>query len=280
MTPGTNGHGTNGHTDPAAQAAAQAAARSTSAAQSRSDDLASLYPFLYTHSQPDTAAGPQAGDLEAVLADVRRSTVDKAHQIVALRREVLALDGQRLSECASAMAKSFAGGGRLFAIGNGGSCTDAADLASLFLHPGPGRRALPAFALTGDIAVLTALSNDVSFDVVFARQIAAFGRRGDVVVGLSTSGNSTNLVRAFEEASRRGLLTIGLAGYEGGAMAELGSIDHLFVVPSDSVHRIQEAQTTIYHTLWELTLDELASTKATSGTRERPEVARGVGDHG
>jgi len=193
------------------------------------------------------------------LAEVRRSTVDKAHQIVALRREVLARDSQRLAACASAMAESFANGGRLFAIGNGGSCTDAADLASLFLHPGPGRRALPAFALTGDIAVLTALSNDVSFDVVFARQIAAFGRRGDVVVGLSTSGNSTNLVRAFEEASGRGLLTVGLAGYEGGAMAELGSIDHLFVVASDSVHRIQEAQTTIYHTLWELTLDEFTA---------------------
>ncbi|MGH4008800.1 MAG: D-sedoheptulose-7-phosphate isomerase, partial [Pseudonocardiaceae bacterium] len=125
--------------------------------------------------------------------------------------------------------------------------------------PGPGRRALPAFALAGDIAVLTALSNDVSFDVVFARQIAAFGRRGDVVVGLSTSGNSINLVRAFDEAGRRGLLSVGLAGYDGGAMAELGSIDHLFVVPSDSVHRIQEAQTTIYHTLWELTLDELTN---------------------
>jgi D-sedoheptulose 7-phosphate isomerase len=248
MSPVSNGHGDTG---PATR----------SAAQSQSDDLASLYPFLYSHPENVGHDSPGAGDLEAVLAEVRRSTVDKAHQIVALRREVLARDSQRLAACASAMAASFATGGRLFAMGNGGSCTDAADLASLFLHPGPGRRALPAFALTGDIAVLTALSNDVSFDVVFARQIAAFGRRGDVVVGLSTSGNSTNLVRAFEEASRRGLLTVGLAGYEGGAMAELGNIDHLFVVPSDSVHRIQEAQTTIYHTLWELTLDELVSTR-------------------
>lgn len=238
-------------------------------ARSRSADLGSLYPFLY--------AG--AGDLESVLAEVRRSTVDKIHQIVALRREVLARDGYRLAACASAMAASFASGGRLFAIGNGGSCTDAADLASLFLHPGPGRRAVPAFALTGDIAVLTALSNDVSFDVVFARQIAAFGRRHDVVVGLSTSGNSANLVRAFDEASRRGLLTIGIAGYEGGAMAEMGSIDHLFVVPAESVHRIQEAQTTIYHTLWELTLNELTTGRARSGTSRATWVARGVGDH-
>jgi D-sedoheptulose 7-phosphate isomerase len=254
MNPGTNGHEATGR-------AAQSAAQSRSDAQSRSGDLASLYPFLYSHPDHPGADNPETPDLEAVLTEVRRSTVDKVHQIVALRREVLGRDSQRLAACASAMASSFATGGRLFAIGNGGSCTDAADLASLFLYPGPGRRALPAFALAGDIAVLTALSNDVSFDVVFARQIAAFGRRGDVVVGLSTSGNSANLVRAFDEAGRRGLLTVGLAGYDGGAMAELGSIDHLFVVPSDSVHRIQEAQTTIYHTLWELTLDELTSRK-------------------
>jgi D-sedoheptulose 7-phosphate isomerase len=247
MSSGANGHG-DVDTPPEAQAAEP----------SRADDLSALYPFLYSG----------VGDLEAVLADVRRSTVEKVHQIVALRREVLARDDKRLTECAKAMAASFVAGGRLFALGNGGSCTDAADLASLFLHPGGGRRALPAFALTGDIAVLTALSNDVSFDVVFARQIAAFGRRGDVVVGLSTSGNSTNLIRAFDEATRRGLLTVGLAGYDGGAMAELGSIDHLFVVPADSVHRIQEAQTTIYHTLWELTLNELTTTGRQGPARE------------
>jgi D-sedoheptulose 7-phosphate isomerase len=89
---------------------------------------------------------------------------------------------------------------------------------------------------------------------VFSRQIAAFGRRDDIAVGLSTSGNSANLLRAFDEAGRRGLLTVGIAGYDGGKMAELDTIDHLFVVPSASVHRIQEAQTTLYHALWELAL--------------------------
>jgi D-sedoheptulose 7-phosphate isomerase len=106
--------------------------------------------------------------------------------------------------------------------------------------------------------VVTALCNDVGVDVVFARQLAAFGRQEDIAVGLSTSGNSENLVRGFAEASRRGMLTIGLAGYDGGAMAELDSIDYLFIAPSDSVHRIQEAQTTIYQVLWELTLAALA----------------------
>ena len=94
--------------------------------------------------------------------------------------------------------------------------------------------------------------------MVFARQLAAFGGRNDIAVGMSTSGNSANLLRAFDEASLRGMLTIGLAGYDGGTMAELDSIDYLFVVPSSSVHRIQEAQTTIYQVLWELTVQEVA----------------------
>jgi D-sedoheptulose 7-phosphate isomerase len=101
--------------------------------------------------------------------------------------------------------------------------------------------------------VLTALCNDIGVDVVFARQIAAFGGKQDIAIGLSTSGNSDNLLRAFDEASRRGMLTVGIAGYQGGKMAELDSIDYLFVAPSASVHRIQEAQTTIYNVLWELT---------------------------
>jgi D-sedoheptulose 7-phosphate isomerase len=98
----------------------------------------------------------------------------------------------------------------------------------------------------------------VGFDLVFSRQVAAFGRAGDIAVGLSTSGNSENLLRAFDEASRRGLLTVGIAGHDGGKMAELDAVDHLFVVPSSSVHRVQEAQTTLYHALWELTVAAVA----------------------
>ncbi|MQA15259.1 MAG: SIS domain-containing protein [Pseudonocardiaceae bacterium] len=220
--------------------------------------MSSLYPFLYSETT----------DLDGVLAEVRQSTVDKVHEIVALRRTVAERDSQRMLDCATAMAECFEAGGKLFAFGNGGSSTDAADLANLFLNPGGDDRALPAVTLTGDIAVLTALSNDISFDVVYARQIAAFGRRRDVAVGLSTSGNSENLVRAFDEASRRGLLTVGIAGYDGGKMAELDSVDHLFVVPSASVHRIQEAQTTVYHALWELTLNHIRALGATEHIRD------------
>ena len=92
--------------------------------------------------------------------------------------------------------------------------------------------------------MVTALCNDIGVEVVFARQIAAFGQPQDIAVGLSTSGNSENLLRGLDEATRRGLLTVGIAGYDGGKMAELDSLDYLFVAPSSSVHRIQEAQTT------------------------------------
>jgi D-sedoheptulose 7-phosphate isomerase len=206
-------------------------------------EMRELYPFLYSG---DT-------DLESVLAEVRRSTVEKANEIVALRETVLAADAVRLTDCAERMAEAFRAGGRLFTFGNGGSSTDAQDVAALFLNPGGVSRPLPALALTTDVAVLTALSNDVGFEVVFARQLGAFGRAGDMALGLSTSGDSANLIRAFEEATRRGMLTIGLAGHTGGRLAELDGLDHLFTVPSSSVHRVQEAQTTIYHALWELT---------------------------
>jgi D-sedoheptulose 7-phosphate isomerase len=162
--------------------------------------------------------------------------------------------------------RAFAAGGRLFAFGNGGSSTDAQAVATMFAAPelgaadlaATGGAGLPATALTADVAVLTALSNDVSFEVVFARPLAAAGRPGDVALGLSTSGNSANVLRAFAEARRVGMVTVGLAGYDGGRMAEAGVVDHLFVVPSASVHRIQEAQTTVYQVLGELVFRALA----------------------
>lgn len=218
-------------------------------------DMQQLYPFL-------SAGGP---GLDVVMDDVRRSTAEKANDIVRLRETVLEDHGDDLAACAARMADAFRAGGRLFTFGNGGSSTDAQDVAALFLNPGvPGgsagraARPLPALALTTDVAVVTALSNDIGFEVVFARQLAAFGRPGDIALALSTSGNSDNLIAAIREGGRRGMLTVGLAGYTGGQMAEESALNHLFVVPSSSVHRVQEAQTTIYHALWELTQAELA----------------------
>ena len=212
-----------------------------------SSGMEALYPFLYDEPQ----------GFEAVLEAVSRSTVEKAAEIVAVRRVVAEQFGEQLEACARAMAGRFSAGGRLLTFGNGGSSTDAAAVAGVFLAGGEGARPLPALTLTADVAVLTALGNDVGFDVVFARQVAAMGRPGDIALAVSTSGGSENVIRALDEARRRGLLTVGLAGYDGGRMAETG-LDFLFAVPSSSVHRIQEAQTTLYHVLWSLVQGELA----------------------
>jgi len=222
------------------------------ASQDSSAEMAALYPFLY--------AGEQ-GSLDAVLQEVRESTAAKAAEIIELRSVIARQDTGRLISCAEAMATRFAAGGRLLTFGNGGSATDAQELASLFLDPGAGERPLPAFCLANDTAVITALCNDIGVEVIFARQIAALAQPQDIAVGLSTSGNSANMLRGLDESTRRGLLTVGIAGYDGGKMAELDSLDYLFVAPSSSVHRIQEAQTTVYHLLWELTVRALGDAR-------------------
>jgi D-sedoheptulose 7-phosphate isomerase len=213
----------------------------------------SLYPFL---SGGSADPGP-------VLAEVRRSTEEKARETVELRRTMVQRYAEELTGCARALAGAFARGARLFAFGNGGSGTDASAIAALFLDPpDPSARRLPAVSLVNDTSVVTALSNDVGFEVVFARQVAAWGRAGDIAVGLSTSGGSANVLRAFDEAARRGMLTVGLAGDTGGRMAQSEAIEHLFVVPSASIHRIQEVQVTTFHVLWELTQLALADPPA------------------
>jgi len=208
---------------------------------------AGLYPFLY----------PGAADPEQVVAQACQSTIAKTREIIDLRAQVRDRSSALLAACAHDMVGRFAAGGRLLTFGNGGSATDAAELASLFLSPHDDAVSLPAFGLASDVSVVTSLANDIGVEVVFSRQFAALGRQPDIAIGLSTSGNSENLLRAFEVASRLGMLTVGISGYDGGKMAELDTLDYLFVAPSSSIHRIQEAQTTIYHILWELVVAEL-----------------------
>ena len=203
-----------------------------------------FYPFLF-------AGGTTSA--EAVVEQVRLSTLDKCREVVALRRATLERCGDRIVSAGEAIARAFAAGGTLLAFGNGGSTTDAQDLvAELIDPPFPGARPLPAIALTNDIAVVTAVGNDVGFDNVFARQVIAFGRPGDIAVGISTSGNSTNVLVALEQAKKQRLLTIALAGYDGGKVARSAAVDYCIVAPSDHIPRIQEAQATVYHALLEI----------------------------
>ncbi|WP_433435021.1 D-sedoheptulose-7-phosphate isomerase [Nonomuraea sp. CA-141351] len=176
--------------------------------------------------------------------DLAMSTAAKALESLELRRRVLDELEEPLRACAAAMAAAFRGGGRLFTFGNGGSSTDAQSVAALFTG-----RGLPAVSLACDSALVTALGNDIGFDVVFARQLAALGGEGDIACALSTSGGSANVLSGLARAGSQGMVTIGFAGSGGGRMAEERMAEHLFVIPSSSVHRIQEAQATLYHVL-------------------------------
>jgi D-sedoheptulose 7-phosphate isomerase len=198
-----------------------------------------LYPFIEGDER----------DADALLADLGRSAVAKAQESARLRSATLTQARADLDAAAVVMATAFAGGGRLFAFGNGGSSTDAASLATLFARP-PWGRPLPARGLVEDTAIVTALGNDVGFDLVFSRQLIAHGAAGDIAVGFSTSGSSRNVLTAFAEAGGRGMVTVGLAGYDGGEMAASPDVQHCLVVRSDSVHRVQETQAALSFTLW------------------------------
>jgi D-sedoheptulose 7-phosphate isomerase len=200
-----------------------------------------LYPFIDAEER----------DADRLLVDLASSARAKMADSRALRRSTLERCAGQLRQVGEAMGDRFRRGGRLFAFGNGGSAADAEGTVELFRHP-PCGRALGAMSLVDDRAVLTALANDVGFDLVYSRQLIAHARPGDMAMGFSTSGDSVNVVRAFEEAWRRGLLTIGLCGYEGGAMAASDAVAHCLVVRAESVHRIQETQDALTMHLWSI----------------------------
>jgi len=161
-------------------------------------------------------------------------------------------NAQPLIDLAQNVAKVYRNNGRLYCMGNGGSSTDASHIAVEFQHPvTAGRPALAAFDLSCDKTMLTAVANDVGFAQVYSRQVIALVNPEDALIGISTSGNSANLINAFKQAKKKGALTIGLAGSGGGEMVKL-ELDHCLVAPSDSIHRTQECHVAIYHMLWDL----------------------------
>lgn len=210
-----------------------------------SDDqpLRELYPFLHGGRQ-------DAGALrQALLQSVRH----KAGDSVAVKQRFFDAEGPAVVAVAEAIAGVYRRNGRMFSMGNGGSSCDASHFAVEFLHPvTAGRPALTAVNLASDMAMITAVGNDVGFGHVFLRQLIALGRRGDGLIGFSTSGSSENLLAAFAKAKELGVVTIGLAGHDGGKMARSPDLDHCLVVSSDSIHRIQETHLAIYHILWDL----------------------------
>jgi D-sedoheptulose 7-phosphate isomerase len=181
---------------------------------------------------------------------MRDSILRKVHESARVAAQMFERDAERLEACVREMAARFSRGARLFAMGNGGSACDAQHVAVEFQHPIiEKRRALPALALNTDTATLTAIGNDSDFSMIFAEQLRLLGARGDIALGLSTSGQSANVARGLQAAKEMGMLAVAFSGRDGGRVATIA--DHCFVVPSFSIHRIQETHTVLLHLLWD-----------------------------
>jgi D-sedoheptulose 7-phosphate isomerase len=171
--------------------------------------------------------------------------LDEHLRVARATRERLA---DRFRSTLDVCTEALRSGHKLLFFGNGGSAADAQHLATeLVVRFSRDRAALPAIALTTDSSLLTACANDLGFDRVFARQIEALGRPGDVAIGSSTSGRSPNVLEAFRSARRLGLHTVGFAGGDGGELP--GLVDHLLVVPSKITARVQEMHLALGHLL-------------------------------
>jgi D-sedoheptulose 7-phosphate isomerase len=179
------------------------------------------------------------------LAAFFKSEFAEHHDVA---RKTEAALGDAFAALVAACVTSIRGGGKLMFFGNGGSAGDAQHLATeLTVRYKSDRKAIAALALTTDTSTLTAASNDIGFERVFARQIEALGKPGDVVVAISTSGKSPNVIAALRQAKTMGLVTAALGGKRGGDMA--GLTDHLLVVPCDTTARIQEMHIMLGHML-------------------------------
>ncbi|HBR14684.1 MAG TPA: D-sedoheptulose 7-phosphate isomerase [Candidatus Omnitrophica bacterium] len=168
-----------------------------------------------------------------------------------VKQESLTANLEKIVLVSQEIIKIFEAKGKILFFGNGGSAADsqhiAAELIGRFQKE---RRALAAVALTTDTSILTSLGNDYTFDIIFSRQIEGLGQRGDMAFGISTSGNSKNVIEGIKQAKRMGLKTVSLTGRDGGQLAKLSDIS--LIVPSRSTARIQEAHLCIEHILCEL----------------------------
>lgn len=221
--------------------------------------LRELYPFLHGKQQ----------DPAKLNASLLYSVEEKARDSRDTNARFFSDQAPTLVAAAHALADVYRRGGRMFSMGNGGSSCDASHVAVEFVHPiTAGRPALAAINLVADIAMISAVGNDVGFDHVFVRQIIAQGKAGDALIGISTSGNSANLISAFAKAKQMGIATIGLAGGDGGKMKTAGAVDHCLIVPTTSIHRIQECHVAAYHILWDLVHTLLADDRGSAVAKE------------
>ena len=224
----------------------------------RRDALSGLYPHL--------DRGKQTGDAARLDTALLESIAHKSGESIEVKRKFFAENADAVLRAAHIIADCYRRHGRLYTLGNGGSSCDAAHIAVEFSHPvTAGRPALPAQNLAQDMAMVTAVGNDVGIDHIFERQILGLVRKHDCVIGLSTSGNSNNVLRGLQAAHRLGASTLALSGGDGGTMAHADYVELCLTVDSGSIHRIQETHLAIYHILWDLTHSLLADDRGPTG---------------
>jgi len=200
-----------------------------------------LYPFL----------GREKQETSGILAQVSDSIRMKANDDTRLRLQVVRTESERISGAVLAIRERLLAGGKLIIFGNGGSATDANDFAIDCVAPPPGYAPIPAVSLSSEAANITAIANDVGTELIFLRQLVAHAKPQDVVIAISTSGGSRNLLTALAEAKKLRLLSVALLGYDGGEIKRQNLADFPIVVEADYIPRIQEVQASIYHSMRE-----------------------------
>ena len=198
-----------------------------------------LYPFL----------GKQKQETSAVVDDVAASIQMKVHDDKLLRTRLAREESELMAGAALDMHSRLQNGGKLILLGNGGSATDANDWAIDCVMPPAGYHPIPAISLAMEPAIITAMANDVGIEVIFLRQMLAQAQPNDVIIAISTSGGSRNVIAAMEEARKRNLMTVALLGNDGGEIYRRGLANHPIIVRSDYIPRIQEVQASAYHVL-------------------------------
>jgi D-sedoheptulose 7-phosphate isomerase len=184
-------------------------------------------------------------------AQFKEAVLRKCRESAEMKEKFFEANACVVEQVCTRLAGALSSGHKLFVMGNGGSACDAMHVAVEFVHPIiEKRRAFPAYALTNDTVLLTAISNDSDFSQCYAEQLRLFGQPGDAVLGISTSGMSTNVNYALQAARDNGMLTIGFAGKDGGRTKDIA--EYCLTVPSFSIHRIQEVHTTLLHVLWDM----------------------------
>ncbi|HEY5954229.1 MAG TPA: SIS domain-containing protein [Terrimicrobiaceae bacterium] len=181
----------------------------------------------------------------------REKVIRKCAESVAMKEAFFARYAEALEAMSRELARRFQEGGKLFAMGNGGSLCDALHITVEFNHPIiEKRKAFPVIPLMTDVATMTAIGNDFDFTRVFVNQLRLFASPGDIAIAFSTSGKSPNLIYALQAARERQLMTVAFSGKDGGRFPEIA--DYCFIVPSYSIHRIQEVHATAVHIMWDL----------------------------